>query len=241
MVYTALFTALIFVATFVNINFSTIGGMIHLGNFIAILVSLLFGGFIGGISAALGMGLFDVFGGYPYTTIIRTLIVKFCFCFIIGTLFRIILKKEKKHKGLPFILTCLFFVVGNVSLYCYIFKPIEIKEPILFLLSAILMYIFMIFYIVLIFLWKKISKRTKGVVIASSIGILVNIILEFILRVALLVLFGGVFETAVLESTSKMPSTIFNGFITLIMIFITYMPVYMATKNINKLNDLPKD
>lgn len=240
MVYIALFTALIFVATYVQINFS-IGGMIHLGNFVAILVSLLFGGYIGGISASLGMGFYDVLNGYPYTTFVRTFIVKFCFCFIIGVLFRRLLKKEKEPNYLPLILTVLFFAVGSVSLYCYIFKPELIKEPLLFLLSAILMYIFMVFYLILMILRKKMPRMIKGVIISSSIGILINIIFEFILRVFFLFVLGSTFDAAILESTLKMPSAIFNGFITLIMIFITYMPLYLATKNINKLNDLPKE
>ena len=236
-VYTAIFTALTFVATYIKIDFP-IGGMIHLGNFVAIFVALLFGGTIGGIVGSLGMGLFDVLNGYPYTTFVRTFIVKFCFCFIIGSLLRLLLKKDKEYKKLPIMLASLFTIVGTFSLYLYIAKPTLIEEPGLFLLSSILMYVFAIFYIILIFFNNKISRLLRMVIIVSSIGILVNIILEFILRVFFLVIVGGSFDASLIASILKTPSAIVNGFITLVMIFVCFMPVYLATKNINKLNDL---
>ena len=58
MVIIALFTALTFVGTYVQIPLGT--SKVHLGNFVCILAGLLCGGLVGGISGSLGMGLNDL-------------------------------------------------------------------------------------------------------------------------------------------------------------------------------------
>lgn len=237
MVYTALFIALTFAATYIKIDFS-IGGMIHLGNFVAILAALLFGGLIGGISGSIGMGLYDIIYGYPYTTVIRTFIVKFCFCFIVGSLLRILLKKEKEYKILPLILSIIFFIIGSLSLFLYFTQPELLKEPLLFLLSAILMYVFSILFLVLLLIGHKIQKLLRLVILSSSIGVMVNVILEFILRTLFLVLVGENFHSAVVASILKTPSALVNSIITIMMVFIFFMPLYLSTRKINSLNDI---
>lgn len=78
LVVTAVLTALVFVFTsFLNIRLpiSVNGGLIHLGNIMMVIACMLFGPKKGALSAALGMGLFDLVSGWtiwaPFTAIIR--------------------------------------------------------------------------------------------------------------------------------------------------------------------------
>ena len=81
----ALFTSLSFGATYLAIPFGV--SKIHLGNFVCLLASLLLGPWIGGISGALGMSMNDIACGYPWTTFVRTFVLKF------------ISEKESKYPG----------------------------------------------------------------------------------------------------------------------------------------------
>lgn len=237
MIYCAVFSTLTFVATYIKIDFP-IGGMIHLGNFVAIIVSLLFGGNIGGLIGSIGMGLFDLINGYAITTVLRTFIVKFVFCFIIGHLFRKLIKSSSNAKFLPLIISGILLTLGTLSLIYYL---TNYKNESLFLFSSIFLYIFAIFFIVLFIIYFKTNRLLKQAIIASTIGIIVNIILEFGLRILLLVIFGATLEASYLEAIMKTPAAIINGIITLIMTFVCFMPIYLATRKINKLNDLTND
>jgi len=71
--------ALIFIATFINIRLpiAANGGLVHLGTAMLFIASILFGPKKGAIAGALGMGLFDLLGGWvlwtPITIIARGL------------------------------------------------------------------------------------------------------------------------------------------------------------------------
>jgi uncharacterized membrane protein len=74
----AFFSAITFAVTFFNIPlFPSTGGLIHFGNVFLFTAALLFGPKYGAWSGAIGMGLFDVLGGYaiwaPCTIIVRYL------------------------------------------------------------------------------------------------------------------------------------------------------------------------
>ena len=239
MIYCATFMALIFVSTYIKIDFP-IGGMIHLGNFVAILASLLFGGGIGSIAGSVGMGLFDLINGYGITTVLRTFIVKFIFLFIIGYLFRILLKSNKKHKILPLIISLIFIILGTITLTIYLALY---KNENLFLISAIFLYIFALLFFIVYFIYYKANKILKFAIMSSSVGIICNIILEFVFRIVLLLLLDPSnydFNDAYILAITKTPSAIINGALTLVLVFICFMPLYMITNKINRLNDLPK-
>lgn len=72
-----LLIALTFVGTFINFRLPLLpgnGGLIHLGNVAVIIASIIFGKKYGAISAAFGMGLFDIMSGWaiwaPFTFVI---------------------------------------------------------------------------------------------------------------------------------------------------------------------------
>ena len=55
----SVFAALTFVGCLIQIPLPS-GGMIHLGNFVIIIAALLCGGLIGGLSGAIGAGMYDL-------------------------------------------------------------------------------------------------------------------------------------------------------------------------------------
>lgn len=80
LIMTALLVALVFVSTvFINIRLpiSANGGLVHLGTAMLFIASILFGPKKGAIAGAIGMGLFDLMGGWalwaPITIVARGL------------------------------------------------------------------------------------------------------------------------------------------------------------------------
>jgi uncharacterized membrane protein len=78
LVITAILAALIFAATMINIKLPFgQGGLIHLGTSMLFIAAILFGPKKGALAGAIGMGLFDILGGWaiwaPITIISRVL------------------------------------------------------------------------------------------------------------------------------------------------------------------------
>lgn len=74
-VLTAMFTALVYVFTMINVNPLGIpGGLVHIGNIPFFIAAMLFGRKVGAISGGIGMALFDVMSPYaawaPFTLVI---------------------------------------------------------------------------------------------------------------------------------------------------------------------------
>lgn len=78
LVMTAILTALIFAGTMINFKLPIgQGGLIHLGTSMLFIAAILFGPKKGAVAGAIGMGLFDILGGYAIwapTTIIARLL-----------------------------------------------------------------------------------------------------------------------------------------------------------------------
>ena len=74
-VITALLAAICFVATYIHIPFGK--AMIHLGTTAIFISAMLFGGVKGGLAGGIGLGLFDLLGGYvayaPWTLLTKGL------------------------------------------------------------------------------------------------------------------------------------------------------------------------
>ena len=234
MVYVALFAAMAFVGTFVHINFGAAIGMIHLGNFVGILAALLFGGLVGGLSGALGMGLYDILYGYAWDTIVRTFIVKFVAFFLIGILFDIFSRKNEKKKILPLILFVIFIALGSLLMYFYFGMDNEKLHTVLVLTGAIMMLSFAFYYLVIFFIKEKFNKIMYDVLLATSVGIIVQVFLEFLLRIVLLMVMGNNFTASSLTSVIKLPTALVNGTITIILIQVFFLPLYLGTVKLIK-------
>lgn len=106
-----LLIALVFVATeFINIRLpiSVNGGLIHFGNVMLFVSSILFGRKKGALAGAFGMGLFDIVSGWmawaPFTFIIRGVMG-----YIIGTI-----ANNKNKNGSSFLYNLTAIVVGGI-------------------------------------------------------------------------------------------------------------------------------
>ena len=236
MVITALFTALSFAGTHIKINLPT-GDFIHLGNFVCILSSFLFGPTIGAITGGLGMGLADISMGFMPSIIIRTFIVKSLMGAMTGFLFSWLVKKEKNIKLLMIIQGSFFILLGIIFTIPYFlenngfnisidglekFIPINAVLPILLFISGI-----SLFLIAVIF--KGLKYLDKVVLYTASVAIFINISLEFIVKVFLPYFLERIpITTNLVSAISKIPGSIVTGFITITLVVLVYEPVIKA-------------
>ena len=93
-----IFSALSYVGVLINIPIPSPLGkpMIHLGNLVVVIASLVFGGVVGGVSGSIGMGLYDIINGYDIWSISRTIILKLAIGLIVGFVYHKLIKKETK-------------------------------------------------------------------------------------------------------------------------------------------------
>lgn len=60
-----MFIALVIVATFINVPFpGAVGGLVHLGTLMMLIIAMRFGRYYGALAGGIGMALFDILGGY---------------------------------------------------------------------------------------------------------------------------------------------------------------------------------
>ncbi len=242
MVLIAVFSALAYVGTTINIPLPA-GGKIHLGNFVCILSSLLCGGVVGGISGSLGMGLNDLvfYSSYP-ATIIRTFIIKLILGLTVGFLFRFILRRKYNSKFLLYGFSSLFLLVFCYSLFVFLFKEatIVINESKSIKLNIMLPISSAVFGMLLLFgaiFSHRLNKIQSTALFATSVGIIVNVVGEFLLRMPLVMIFEDLNITgAFVKSLSSLPSAILTGILTAILITLIFYPLLMATKNIKVLD-----
>lgn len=242
MVIIALFTALTFVGTYVQIPLGT--SKVHLGNFVCILAGLLCGGLVGGISGSLGMGLNDLLSGYGPDTYIRSFIVKFLLGFIAGALFRYLLKKEKKITYRFYFISGAFLITFITLLVLYLTKGEVIqmdakrKFTISILLLSLLAVMSVFFFVIQLFV-KKINLVQRYVLYVASIASIANITLEFLIKIPFKVWMASLtWEGATIYAVSSLPSSLITCIVTTLFVTFIYIPLYTATQKINRLNDV---
>lgn len=242
MVIIALFTALTFVGTYVQIPLGT--SKVHLGNFVCILAGLLCGGLVGGISGSLGMGLNDLLSGYGPDTYIRSFIVKFLLGFIAGALFRYLIKKEKKITYRFYFISGAFLITFITLLVLYLTKGEVIqmdakrKFTISILLLSLLAVMSVFFFVIQLFV-KKINLVQRYVLYVASIASIANITLEFLIKIPFKVWMASLtWQGATIYAVSSLPSSLITCIVTTLFVTFIYIPLYTATQKINRLNDV---
>ena len=242
MVIIALFTALTFVGTYVQIPLGT--SKVHLGNFVCILAGLLCGDLVGGISGSLGMGLNDLLSGYGPDTYIRSFIVKFLLGFIAGALFRYLIKKEKKITYRFYFISGAFLITFITLLVLYLTKGEVIqmdakrKFTISILLLSLLAVMSVFFFVIQLFV-KKINLVQRYVLYVASIASIFNITLEFLIKIPFKVWMASLtWEGATIYAVSSLPSSLITCIVTTLFVTFIYIPLYTATQKINRLNDV---
>lgn len=242
MVIIALFTALTFVGTYVQIPLGT--SKVHLGNFVCILAGLLCGGLVGGISGSLGMGLNDLLSGYGPDTYIRSFIVKFLLGFIAGALFRYLLKKEKKITYRFYFISGAFLITFITLLVLYLTKGevIQMDEKRKFTISILLLSllaVMSVFFFVIQLFVKKINLVQRYVLYVASMASIANITLEFLIKIPFKVWMASLtWEGATIYAVSSLPSSLITCIVTTLFVTFIYIPLYTATQKINRLNDV---
>ena len=242
MVIIALFTALTFVGTYVQIPLGT--SKVHLGNFVCILAGLLCGGLVGGISGSLGMGLNDLLSGYGPDTYIRSFIVKFLLGFIAGALFRYLIKKEKKITYRFYFISGAFLITFITLLVLYLTKGevIQMDEKRKFTISILLLSllaVMSVFFFVIQLFVKKINLVQRYVLYVASIASIFNITLEFLIKIPFKVWMASLtWEGATIYAVSSLPSSLITCIVTTLFVTFIYIPLYTATQKINRLNDV---
>ena len=240
-----IFSALSFVGVLINIPIPSPLGkpMIHLGNLVVVVVSLLFGGIIGGASGSIGMGLYDILNGYDIWSISRTIILKLAIGLIVGFIYHKIIKKQMKKP-----LFVLFITGAFLTLLGTTFLTLAITNNGSFTIEAINktvtitwpVYVFsLIIGLFLLFvglLANKFSLKLQAAAIATSVAICVNICGEFIYKVLKQMILGGSnFIHSVYLGFASIPSTLINGGITLFIILLIFIPIEQAVmKNIKR-------
>lgn len=242
MVIIALFTALTFVGTYVQIPLGT--SKVHLGNFVCILAGLLCGGLVGGISGSLGMGLNDLLSGYGPDTYLRSFIVKFLLGFIAGALFRYLIKKEKKITYRFYFISGAFLITFITLLVLYLTKGevIQMDEKRKFTISILLLSLLAVmsafFFVIQLFV-KKINLVQRYVLYVASMASIANITLEFLIKIPFKVWMASLtWEGATIYAVSSLPSSLITCIVTTLFVTFIYIPLYTATQKINRLNDV---
>ncbi len=241
MILVGLFSCLCFIGT--TYLYIPMGSKIHLGNFFCLIAGLLCGGLVGGLSGAIGMGLSDLICSYGPDTIIRTIIVKFALGFFVGTMFRYLLKQKKNFKWPSLMIGLIFLILFITFLTLYVVydgviligeRKFTINIGLVISLSVI-----SIFFIFIFFLIRKMKLVICCVIVTTSIGMFINVLLEFLLKIPFKMLLASLnFEQAVIYAFTSLPSALFTAVMTTIFIGFVYFPIYYATCKVNCLNDL---
>jgi uncharacterized membrane protein len=125
-VLTSMLISLVFVASFFNVpSPAALGGLVHLGTLVSLVIAMRFGKYYGAIAAGVGMGLFDIFGGwfiwFPVTLIARL---------IMGYIVGLISSYSHKGQGKNVYLNLISWAAGlliMLSLY-YLYEAIVISD-----------------------------------------------------------------------------------------------------------------
>ncbi len=232
LIYTALFIALCFAGTSIAIPFGA--SKVHLGNFFCILAGLLCGPLVGGIAGSVGMGLSDLMLGYAWTTTGRTFVLKFLMGFLVGWIFRLLLKKGAKGNGLLFAFSGIALALFAYALVTYFVAYDEKVSLVLVILSSILLFLALL---TLVFSFKM-NAVNKCLSFSLVIALSVNVIGEFFLRFFINLIVGMDASKALFTSYAKLPAALLTSIVTILGIALLFYPVYYATHKVNGLDDL---
>jgi uncharacterized membrane protein len=238
----SIFAALTFVGCLIQIPLPS-GGMIHLGNFVIIISALLCGGLIGGASGAIGAGLYDLLIYSSVDGMIKYFILKFIMGYIVGSTFRLLLKKKINSSLINIILGGILIIFTTLALILslngYISLSSKITNVKLYLiLVSVFGYILSLILLISGIVSIKIKDIYKKSITAISLSISVNVVLEFILKIVFSMIIDSLpFEAAFVKGVSTMPACILTGTVTLYLGVLIFPLLFKATKNVSLLQD----
>lgn len=222
----ALFAALSYVVLYIKIPMGE--QFVHMGNMVTILAALLIGGWQGGLSGSIGMGLYDIFF-YP-TSVVKTLILKFGIGFFTGLIARVGHRHPDRspRKGLA-AASAASLVIGLVLMAGRLFHLGGLADvtPV----ATIFLLVLGVLLGLLLLASLKTDKLNNEVLFATlgaTVGILWNIVGEFLFALVTKMLAGMSFEAAAIAALLKIPASFVNGSFSIFGAVLLYVPLKAA-------------
>ena len=222
----ALFAALSYVVLYIKIPMGE--QFVHMGNMVTILAALLIGGWQGGLSGSIGMGLYDIFF-YP-TSVVKTLILKFGIGLFTGLIARVGHRHPDRspRKGLA-AASAVSLVIGLVLLAGRLFRLGGLADvtPV----ATIFLLVLGVLLGLLLLASLKTDKLNNEVLFATlgaTVGILWNIVGEFLFALVTKMLAGMSFEAAAIAALLKIPASFVNGSFSIFGAVLLYVPLKAA-------------
>ena len=222
----ALFAALSYVVLYIKIPMGE--QFVHMGNMVTILAALLIGGWQGGLSGSIGMGLYDIFF-YP-TSVVKTLILKFGIGLFTGLIARVGHRHPDRspRKGLA-AASAVSLVIGLVLLAGRLFRlgGLAVVTPV----ATIFLLVLGVLLGLLLLASLKTDKLNNEVLFATlgaAVGILWNIVGEFLFALVTKMLAGMSFEAAAIAALLKIPASFVNGSFSIFGAVLLYVPLKAA-------------
>ena len=219
----ALFAALSYVVLYIKIPMGE--QFVHMGNMVTILAALLIGGWQGGLSGSIGMGLYDIFF-YP-TSVVKTLILKFGIGLFTGLIARVGHRHPDRspRKGLA-AASAVSLVIGLVLLAGRLFRLGGLADvtPV----ATVFLLVLGVLLGLLLLASLKTDKLNNEVLFATlgaTVGILWNIVGEFLFALVTKMLAGMSFEAAAIAALLKIPASFVNGSFSIFGAVLLYVPL----------------
>lgn len=209
--FVALFAAIAYIS--LMLFFFPVGPMyIHFGNLVVVVAALLIGGWQGGLAGAIGMGLYDLFNGHA-DSVPKTLILKFLIGLTVGLVFNFLNNRKKYPFGIllgsgiaSLLLSLMVLYLGIVGNTLSIYT----------IGLAVILAVIAALGILLAFLKKHFSQTTASAFAGAALGMLVNILGEFLWKVVTFALAGSSLSAACVASASAQSSTLINAVISVL-------------------------
>lgn len=222
----ALFAALSYVVLYIKIPMGE--QFVHMGNMVTILAALLIGGWQGGLSGSIGMGLYDIFF-YP-TSVVKTLILKFGIGLFTGLIARVVHRHPDRspRKGLA-AASAVSLAIGLVLLAGRLFRLGGLADvtPV----ATVFLLVLGVLLGLLLLASLKTDKLNNEVLFATlgaTVGILWNIVGEFLFALVTKMLAGMSFEAAAIAALLKIPASFVNGSFSIFGAVLLYVPLKAA-------------
>ena len=222
----ALFAALSYVVLYIKIPMGE--QFVHMGNMVTILAALLIGGWQGGLSGSIGMGLYEIFF-YP-TSVVKTLILKFGIGLFTGLIARVGHRHPDRspRKGLA-AASAVSLVIGLVLLAGRLFRLGGLADvtPV----ATVFLLVLGVLLGLLLLASLKTDKLNNEVLFATlgaTVGILWNIVGEFLFALVTKMLAGMSFEAAAIAALLKIPASFVNGSFSIFGAVLLYVPLKAA-------------
>ncbi|HHV51096.1 MAG TPA: ECF transporter S component [Candidatus Avimonas sp.] len=232
MVLMALFAALAYLAPLViHIPYPAPSGkpFVHPGNMVVVLAALLLGGWQGGLSGAIGLGLYDITQGYIIEAP-KNMLLKFGIGFFTGLVFSRGRKNDGGKPRIPlFIISAVSFCLGGIILAGKIsgwagFEKVSfVAYLFMFILGLLLLLIAL-----LSFKYPFFDRELMYAAMGSVTGMAWNLVGYFSTKVLGLLIQGSEFNAAVTTSLLSMPASIINAGFSIVGAIILYQPLKRA-------------